>query len=319
MACEHLPAAWQAVSRWRTLAPDDREANAMYAARGAEALSHRGRARRDPRLLAREAQPAQRRPRRPPTRCAARRRTAARRRASAAARPGTSREVSMTELAPRCCSRSRTHRRCSSAMSGALEPHASSPQTLSLLGDLAFARLRRRSVPSSYARQALERDPKDLAALRVLARAYVMQGMPRRPRHGARGRSRRCGARRVRAGGSARRARSHRGGAPGARASALPRRAAAEIDRRLALLAFKSGDMKEAQQRFTELVSSGEGERRRAALSRRHRGARRRPGRGHRRLSPALRLLGGASGALARRGAAARAQELARRGAGAVG
>ena len=33
----------------------------------------------------------------------------------------------------------------------------------------------------------------------------------------------------------------------------------AEIDRRLALLAFNSGDYKEAKQRFTELLSSGEG------------------------------------------------------------
>src|SRR4029077_19750397 len=32
MACEHLPAAWQAARRWRTLAPNDREANALYAA-----------------------------------------------------------------------------------------------------------------------------------------------------------------------------------------------------------------------------------------------------------------------------------------------
>jgi predicted Zn-dependent protease len=33
----------------------------------------------------------------------------------------------------------------------------------------------------------------------------------------------------------------------------------AEVDRRLALLAFDSGDMQEAKQRFTELISSGEG------------------------------------------------------------
>ena len=32
MACEHLPAAWEAATRWRTLAPNDREANALYAA-----------------------------------------------------------------------------------------------------------------------------------------------------------------------------------------------------------------------------------------------------------------------------------------------
>ena len=32
MACEHLPAAWQSANRWRTLAPSDREATALYAA-----------------------------------------------------------------------------------------------------------------------------------------------------------------------------------------------------------------------------------------------------------------------------------------------
>src|SRR3984893_5095809 len=32
MACEHLPAAWQAATRWRALAPGDREADALYAA-----------------------------------------------------------------------------------------------------------------------------------------------------------------------------------------------------------------------------------------------------------------------------------------------
>ena len=32
VACEHLPAAWQSATRWRALAPDDREANALYAA-----------------------------------------------------------------------------------------------------------------------------------------------------------------------------------------------------------------------------------------------------------------------------------------------
>ena len=31
LACEHLPAAWESVVRWRTLAPASREADAMYA------------------------------------------------------------------------------------------------------------------------------------------------------------------------------------------------------------------------------------------------------------------------------------------------
>src|SRR5262249_22381000 len=31
LACEHVPAAWKAASRWRALAPGDRQASAMYA------------------------------------------------------------------------------------------------------------------------------------------------------------------------------------------------------------------------------------------------------------------------------------------------
>jgi hypothetical protein len=31
VACEHLPAAWESVNRWRALAPGDREATALYA------------------------------------------------------------------------------------------------------------------------------------------------------------------------------------------------------------------------------------------------------------------------------------------------
>ncbi len=31
LACEHLPAAWESVKRWRTLAPTDRDAAAVYA------------------------------------------------------------------------------------------------------------------------------------------------------------------------------------------------------------------------------------------------------------------------------------------------
>ncbi len=31
LACEHLPAAWKAATRWRALAPGERESSAMYA------------------------------------------------------------------------------------------------------------------------------------------------------------------------------------------------------------------------------------------------------------------------------------------------
>src|SRR5207237_1447141 len=56
------------------------------------------------------------------------------------------------------------------AMSGALEPPASSPETLTLLGELALAAYDGERA-QGYAQQALQRDPKDPAALRVAARA----------------------------------------------------------------------------------------------------------------------------------------------------
>src|SRR5262249_9226221 len=31
LACEHLPAAWESTKRWRTLAPNDRDAGAVHA------------------------------------------------------------------------------------------------------------------------------------------------------------------------------------------------------------------------------------------------------------------------------------------------
>src|SRR5207302_358926 len=58
---------------------------------------------------------------------------------------------------------------------GPLEPPASSPETLTLLGELALAAYDGERA-QGYAQQALQRDPKDPAALRVLARAYVVRG-----------------------------------------------------------------------------------------------------------------------------------------------
>ena len=145
------------------------------------------------------------------------------------------------------------------AMSGALEPTANSPETLTLLGELSLAAYDGERA-ARYAQQALQQDPQDLAALRILARAYVMRGDA------------------PQALATARRAKTHdaqRGGLELAevlasldrseeahqeleqlRASGAP---PAEVDRRLALLAFNTGDYKEAKQRFSELLSSGEG------------------------------------------------------------
>src|SRR5881275_2841115 len=128
------------------------------------------------------------------------------------------------------------------AMSGALEPSAHTPETLTLLGELALAAYDAQRA-QEYAEQALQHDPGDAAALRVLARAYVVHGDASQAL---------ATARKAKAGDST------RGGfeLEHLRTAGAP---AAEVDRRLALLAFASGDLKEARQRFMELLSSGQG------------------------------------------------------------
>jgi predicted Zn-dependent protease len=238
MACEHLPAAWQAASRWRTLAPADREANALYAAVALKLYRTQ-----EARVAIRDFWRAgeQQDSASPP---------------SAAARRG--RTDSMTELTALLLEESDASA-VLIAMSGALEPTATSPQTLALLGELALTAFDGQRA-QNYALRALQQDPKDQAALRVLARAYVMQGDASQ----ALATARRAAAEDATRGGfeladvlasldrseeahqELERLRSH--GAP-----------TGEVDRRLALLAFNSGDMKEARLRFTELLTSGEG------------------------------------------------------------
>jgi tetratricopeptide (TPR) repeat protein len=259
MACEHLPAAWQSATRWRTLAPTDREANALYAAvalklyRTADArvaINDFWRAEEQLDAAAAAAPGAQ-----------------------AAPAPGSA------APAPSLPSRTRSQQRAAksmgeltallleesdapavlTAMSGALEPTANSPDTFTLLGELALAAYDGQRA-QGYAQRALQLDPKDLAAMRVLARGYVMRGDAPQ----AVATARRAQADDATRGGFElaeilasldRNEEAHQqleqlraGGAP-----------QAEVDRRLALLAFNSGDMKEARQRFSELLSSGEG------------------------------------------------------------
>jgi tetratricopeptide (TPR) repeat protein len=262
MACEHLPAAWQAATRWRALAPADREADALYAAVALK-LYHTTEARTAIHDFWRAEENANSpsaagtKPTQP----------------DAAAGSGSAPAPNATPAAPRAAQRTAKSMTeltallleesdapaVLMAMSGALEPTANSPETLTLLGELALAAYDGQRA-QAYAQQALQRDSKDPAALRVLARAYVVRGDA------------------LQAVATARQAKAHdatHGGFELAevlasldrneeahlelehlRASGAP---AAEIDRRLALLAFTSGDLKEARQRFTELLSSGQG------------------------------------------------------------
>jgi tetratricopeptide (TPR) repeat protein len=250
MACEHLPAAWQSATRWRTLAPTDREANALYAAvalklyRTADArvaINDFWRAEEQLDAAAGTAPGAQAAPSLPS-------RTRAQQRAA----------KSMGELTALLLEESDAPA-VLTAMSGALEPTANSPDTFTLLGELALAAYDGQRA-QGYAQRALQLDPKDLAAMRVLARGYVMRGDAPQ----AVATARRAQANDATRGGFElaeilasldRNEEAHQqleqlraGGAP-----------QAEVDRRLALLAFNAGDMKEARQRFTELLSSGEG------------------------------------------------------------
>ena len=245
IACEHLPAAWSAASRWRSLAPTEREANALYALVALK-LYRTAEARAAIRDYCRGAMEA-----------------------------GTTDKSPARSAAPLHPARDQGQRALSelvsllleeddaaevlAAMNAVPEPMASTPQSLALFGELALAAYDGKRA-EAFAQQALAHDARDFAALRVLARAQVLRG---------------DGERAIATARSAVAVDEVRGGLELAeifvsldrieeahqqleslRDHGVP---AAEIDRRLALLAFQSGDLKEAQQRFAALLANGEG------------------------------------------------------------
>ncbi len=252
MACEHLPAAWQSATRWRTLAPDDREANALYAAVALKLYRTA-----DARLAIQQfwrgedsRNAAQAGPTTPGAAAAP---------VTPAKRPAADRTArSMTELSALLLQESDAAA-VLMAMSGVLEPTANSPETFTLLGELSLSAYDGERA-AGYAQRALKYDPKDLAALRVLARAYLMRGDA--PQALATARAAKADDARV--GGfelaeilaSLDRGEEAHQELERLRGSGAPRN---EIERRLALLAFNSGDYKEARQRFSELMTSGDG------------------------------------------------------------
>ena len=260
MACEHLPAAWQSATRWRSLAPTDREANALYAAvalklyRTADARAAINDFWRAEEQLDASATATPGAGQSSPVPGAAGPAGAA----AGHARSQPRAAKSMGELTALLLEESDAPA-VLTAMSGALEPTANSTDTFILLGELALAAYDGQRA-QSYAQRALQLDPKDLAALRVLARGYVMRGDAPQ----AVATARRAQADDATRGGfelaeilaSLDRSEEAHQQLEHLRAQGAP---PAEVDRRLALLAFNSGDMKEARQRFTELLTSGEG------------------------------------------------------------
>ncbi len=224
LACEHVPAAWKSATRWRALAPGDHEAAAMYATVAIKLYRIA-----DARVGIVDFAKTQ--------------------------HGGDS--AGLSELAGLLLEQSDAPA-VLAAMSSALDPAAISPDTVALLAELALdANDARRA--ELYAQQALDRDPKQFGAKRVLARAYVVRGDAPKAIATAREIMREDATRGafelaevLAALDRIEEAHQELERLRGTKASA------GEVDRRLALLAFNAGDLKEAQQRFAEIATHGE-------------------------------------------------------------
>ena len=266
LACEHLPAAWEAAKRWRALAPNDREAAAVYATVALK-LYHIPEARAGIITVLKadaSAPPPIRsvpRPRRqtpPPTNPQATPiayfQTADDDDDSANTAGPDARLAQLTALlleqadAPAVLA----------ALSGAVDTNSASPGALSLLGELALEAYDVKRA-DQYANLALKRSPNFFDAKRIIGRAYVAKGdatnaitaarevMRLDPKRGAfelaevlaaldRIEEARRELERIRAN----------------------EQLVSEVDRRLALLAYQGGDFAEAQRRFTELATGSD-------------------------------------------------------------
>ncbi len=241
LACEHLPAAWTAAARWRSLAPTDRDADALYALVALK-LYRVADARPAIRDYCRSALIA------PP--------------AAPGAAHGAGSDQGQQALGDLISLLREEETDASAvlaAMSAVPEPTASAPQSLAEFGELALEAYDGRRA-EGFAAQALSHDPGDLAALRVLARAQVLRGDADHALATAHSAVAVDGVR----GGleladilaSLDRVEEAHQQLESLRNLGVP---AVEIDRRLARLAFQSGDLKEAQQRFAALLANGEG------------------------------------------------------------
>jgi tetratricopeptide (TPR) repeat protein len=223
LACEHVPAAWRSAVRWRALAPGDREASAMYATVAIKLYKIA-----DARSAIVDFAKLQK----------------------------ADDSSGLSELAGLLLEQSDAPA-VLSAMSSALDPASISPDTEALLAELALdANDAQRA--QKYAQMALDRDPKQIGAKRVLARAYVVRGDATKAI---------ATAREIMRDDSTRGAfelaevlvaldrieEAHQELERLRSTKASP----SEIDRRLALLAYNAGDFKEAQQRFTDIAGTG--------------------------------------------------------------
>jgi predicted Zn-dependent protease len=257
LACEHLPAAWDSAKRWRALEPNDRDAAAVFAtvalklyripeARNAIATVIRPEDDADAKGSAKSRKPA--------TKPGAKSNAGLEKDGDA---PKDA-DAKLAELVALLLEEADASA-VLAGLGGAIDTDKASPAALALLGELALEAFDVKRA-EQYASLALKRDPSSFDAKHVIARAYAMKGDANNaiatsrelarldPKRGAfeleetlasldRLEEARRELERLRDVGDF----------------------DAEVDRRLALLAFQSGDLGEAQRRFEELATSTQG------------------------------------------------------------
>ncbi len=224
LACEHLPAAWQAAQRLRTLSPQDADAAAVYAAVALKLY----------RIS--DAQAAIR-----------------------VVLQGADREPRLAELTSLLLDGAEAPA-VLGAISGAVDEATASPAVLTLLSELAlngydFGRSER------YAQKALEKDPKIFEAQSLLSQVYAKQGDAAKALAAAKAASeldaKRGTFETAQALITLDRAAEAREELERIRAS--NEGFSAEVDRRLALLALQGNDFEEARKRFLALATAPNG------------------------------------------------------------
>lgn len=222
--CEHLPAAWEAVKRWRSLAPDDHDAAALYATVALKLY-------RIPEARTAVGSVMQ----------------------SAGAEPDKKIAGLTAQLLEEADATS-----VLAAVGGALDNSNASAPVLSLMAELALEGYDVHRA-EQYARLALKKDPASYDAKRVIARTYVMRGDAANAIASARD-AMTSGAERgtfelVETLVALDHVEEARHELERLRTSGTE---PDEVARRLAVLAYQSGDFEEAERRFTELVTEGQ-------------------------------------------------------------
>jgi len=269
LACEHLPAAWESVKRWRQLAPNDRDAAAVYATvalklyKIADARSAIVTVMKSTESSGEAAAKGRKGAPKPPPGAKPIPKSDPKLDAdddddgSEAGRPALPKDADgrLAELTALLLEQADASA-VLSAVSGAVDTNTASPPVLALLAELSLEAYDVKRA-EQYANLALKKEPNSFEAKHIITRCYVAKGdangaianarqvMKMDPKRGAfelaetlasldRLEEARRELDRIRNTGQLN----------------------GDVDRRLALLAYQGGDFAEAQRRFTELATN---------------------------------------------------------------